>query len=406
MRVLMLTDQYPPLIGGIELHVRNLARGLAQRNHHVAVATMSVADQPDEEEDDVGVRVYRLHGTTQRASGAATPSGRPYAPPFPDPEVAAGLRHVIAREQPDVVHGHNWLARSFLPLKQWSGAALVVTLHDYGVACAKRSLWYRGAACSGPAFSKCLHCASSNYGTARGMAITLGNWATAPLEGANVDMYLPVSSAVARGNQLGDRDLPFEIVPNFVPDDVAGSATPDHPALKALPREPYWLFVGTLSRNKGIDVLLSAYERVRDAPPLVMIGARWPDTPAEFPRGSVVLHDLPHGAVMAAWSRASLGIVPSVFPDPCPTVALEAMAAGVPLVASRIGGLPDIVVDGETGRLVPAREPAALGAALADLQADEAARARMSRAARDRAGSFMAGAVIERIEGVYARVAA
>ena len=329
--------------------------------------------------------------TAQRAAAAATPSGRPYAPPFPDPEIAVALRHVIERERPNVVHGHNWLARSFLPLKAWSGAALVVTLHDYGVACAKRSLWYRGAACSGPAFSKCLHCAASNYGTARGMAITLGNWATAPLEGASIDMYLPVSSAVARGNQLGERSLPFEIVPNFVPDDVADSATPNDPALDALPREPYWLFVGTLSRNKGIDVLLKAYARIPDAPQLVMIGARWPDTPAEFPSGSVVMHDLAHGAVMAAWSRASIGIVPSVFPDPCPTVAIEAMAAGVPVVASRIGGLPDIVADGETGLLVPERDPVALGTALTELgQADAPARARMSRAARDRAPSFMA----------------
>jgi len=366
---------------------------------------MSAAGLSDEQVED-GVRIHRLRSTAQRVAGTATPSGRPYAAPFPDPEVVAGLRRVVEREQPDVVHGHNWLARSFLPLKASSGAALVMTLHDYGVVCAKRSLWYRGSACTGPEFSKCLHCAATNYGTARGMAITLGNWATAPLETAAVDMYLPVSNAVVRGNQLAERELPFEVVPNFVPDDVAETADCEDPALARLPDGPYWLFVGTLSRNKGIHVLLDAYRQIDDPPPLVVVGSRLPDTPARFPDGVIEINDLAHGAVMAAWQRAEIGIVPSVFPDPCPTVAIEAMTAGVPVVASAIGGLTDIVADGESGRLVPERDPGALATALRELARSKAKRMKMGRSGRARARSFMAGSVLGRVEDVYGRVAA
>ena len=400
MRVLMLTDQYPPFIGGIERHVRNLSAGLAARGHHVAVATSAAAGLATEE-DDGAVRVYRLRSSAQRVAGTATPSGRPYAAPFPDPELVVGLRDVVRREQPDVIHGHNWFARSYLPLKQTSSAALVMTLHDYGVVCAKRSLWYRGAPCSGPGFNKCLHCAAANYGTARGMAITLGNWSVAPAERRAVDMYVPVSRAVAQGNRLTDDGLPFQVVPNFVPDDVAASADAQHPALKALPARPFWLFVGTLSRNKGIHVLLDAYAGMDSPPPLVLIGSRWPETPTTMPAGVTVIEDLDHAAVMAAWARAQIGVVPSVFPDPCPTVAIEAMAAGVPLVASRVGGLPDIVADGQTGTLVPVSDAAALGAALLALAADKKKQRAMAKAAVLRATQFMAGSVLDRIESVY-----
>lgn len=400
MRILMLTDQYPPFIGGIERHVRNLAAGLAGRGHHVAVATSAAAGLPAED-DDGPVHVYRLNSTAQRIAGAATPSGRPYAAPFPDPETVAGLKSVIERERPQIIHGHNWFARSYVPLARRGAAAFVMTLHDYGVVCAKRSLWYRGAPCSGPEFNKCLHCAGANYGTARGMAITLGNWAFSPAEQSAVDMYLPVSTAVAVGNELTEHDLPFTVVPNFVPDDVADEPDYDHPALAALPDEPYWLFVGTLSRNKGIDVVLEAYDGIAKRPPLVLVGSRWPETPKTFPRGTVVIEDLDHAAVMAAWCRAAIGIVPSVFPDPCPTVAIEAMAAGVPIVASRVGGLPDMVEEGKTGLLVEARNPEALRVGLVSLFRKPAVRREMGRNARVRATGFMASSVIDRVEQVY-----
>ena len=124
----------------------------------------------------------------------------------------------------------------------------------------------------------------------------------------------------------------------------------------------------------------------------------------QLPTGVTLISDLPHDAVMAAWKRATVGIIPSHFPDPCPTVALEAMACGVPVVGSLIGGLPDLVVDGETGVLVEAGDAAALRAGLCRVLDNETGRKRMARAAARRAPQFMASAVIPRIETVYRRV--
>ncbi len=68
-------------------------------------------------------------------------------------------------------------------------------------------------------------------------------------------------------------------------------------------------------------------------------------------------------------------MVPSIY-EGMPLVVLEAMAAGVPVVASRVSGIPEVVVDGETGWLVPAEDPPALASALAHALADPAERAR------------------------------
>ncbi len=403
MRILMLTDLFPPLIGGLEQHVRNLSHGLVERGHQVSVATMSHDDLPSEEIDH-GVRIHRMRGSAQRAGAVTNPSGRPYAAPLPDPGVVFALRRLIATERPSIVHAHNWLLHSFLPLKRWSRAKLAVSLHDYGVICAKRSLMYGGDVCSGPAFAKCLRCAADHYGTGRGLVITLANWAMQPAQWSAVEMYLPVSQAVVEGNELSEHALPYRILPNFVPDDVAARADPSHPALTSLPKEPYLLFVGALSRHKGIDVLLRSYESLANPPPLVLIGTIWPDTPERFPVGTVLIPNLPHSAVMSAWRRSIAAVVPSVFPDPCPTVVMEAMASGVPVVASRVGGLPDLVLDGETGLLVPPGNPEALGSAIQRLVQDPVLASRMGAAGQQRVSTFMASTVIARLEVIYAEL--
>ncbi len=87
--------------------------------------------------------------------------------------------------------------------------------------------------------------------------------------------------------------------------------------------------------------------------------------------------------------------------DACPTTALEAMACARPLVGSRIGGITDLIADGETGFLVPPNDASALRRAMARLIADPELRARMGEAAGRRAAQFKAKAVVSEIEEVY-----
>ena len=71
----------------------------------------------------------------QRAAWLYRETQRRHAPPWPDPETTWGLRRVVAQVQPEVVHAHNWLIYSFLPLKWQSRSRLVLTLHDYSLLC-------------------------------------------------------------------------------------------------------------------------------------------------------------------------------------------------------------------------------------------------------------------------------
>jgi len=319
-------------------------------------------------------------------------------------EVMRGLERVMRRDAPAVVHAHNWMSASFLPVKSRGSARLVATLHDYGLVCAKRSLMYRGALCSGPALAKCLRCAAGHYGTAKGMLIALGNRAMGAVERAAVDMYLPVSEAVAVGNHLHDHGTPYRVLPNFVPDDVAAGANPAHPSLAALPDVPYLLFVGALTQAKGVDVLLDAYGRLETAPPLVLVGTRWVDTPARLPANVTIIESVPHEAVMGAMRRSIALIVPSVFPDPCPTVVMEAMASGVPVIASRVGGIPDLVLDGETGMLVASGDAGALAGALRHVATTPAEAKRMGEAGLVAVSRFTSTTIIDRLEGIYQAV--
>src|SRR6202035_331617 len=91
VRILLLSQFYPPVIGGEERHVRNLAAALAARGHSLSVATPA-APQHVGTEMDGEVRVHRLRGTLQRVGALFTDPERPFAPPMPDPGLMLSLR--------------------------------------------------------------------------------------------------------------------------------------------------------------------------------------------------------------------------------------------------------------------------------------------------------------------------
>ncbi len=415
MRILMVTQFYSPTIGGQERVVEDLSRELIARGHHVAVAALQQGGLP-RVSDVSGVRVHRIESTSSRFFPGYVDPTRPHAPPAVDPKAAAELRRVIRLEKPDVVHGHDWLIHSFLPLKRPHGPGLLVTLHDQSLVCANKRLIRNGEACSGPGPAKCLRCSASHYGLPKGPAITVGNWVMSALERGLVDMFLPVSQAVADAARLADRGTPHRVIPNFVP-TVAIDGIQEE-TVSGLPSE-FILFVGDVARDKGVGVLLEAHKLLEDPPPLVLIGRIIdPDvlTPAvgarissasllAAPIGKVrAVGPQPHEAVLDALKRCTVTVVPSLMPEAFGLVALEAMSASRPVIASDIGGLPDIIHDDEDGILVEPGDVEALRAALARILADSALRARLRVAAKRRAAEFAAEVVVPQVEQAYEQV--
>ena len=400
MRILMLSQFYLPTVGGEERHVHDLSVALVKRGHDVAVATLWHEGLPMFEILE-GVRIYRIHGSMQRLSMLFSEKGRQHSPPFPDPEVLLSLRHIIKKEQPEIVHAHNWLIHSFLPLKAWSNAKLVITIHDTSLVCAQKRYMYHESVCSGPALKKCLECSSEHYGAIKGITTALANGVLRRMEYLAIDKFLPVSQAMADISLLEKHGVPYEVVPNFVPDDVTTLPDATHPLLEQLPKENYLLFVGDVKRDKGVEVLFHAYEEMNTSVPLVIIGRPIHNFTAPVPANVHIFQSWPHDAIMGAWSRCTIALAPSIWLEAFGIVAIEAMAMGRPLVASRIGGLSDIVVDELTGLLVPPEDSQALARAIQRLLDDSELRERMGAAARERVAKFKASSVVPQIEQVY-----
>ncbi len=401
MRILMLAQFYPPLIGGEERHVRNLSVELAARGHDVSVATTRHAGDP-EMEIEQGVRIHRIRSSMQRMSAIFSEKGRQYAPPFPDPEMMLALSRIVKSERTQIIHAHNWILHSYTPLKALHNAKFVVSLHDYSMVCATKRLMYQNMTqCAGPTLSRCLQCAPMQYGNARGVPTIFLNTLSSMAERSVVDMFLPVSQAVAEFTQLKRHGAPYRVIHNFVPSNIDTLYDNDDERLNQLPQQDYALFVGDVRRDKGVDVLFQAYAGIEGDAPLILIGKMGSDLTVSAPANSLNLQSWPHKAVMGAMRRCSIVIVPSVCADACPTVAIEAMAMGRPVVGSRIGGLTDIVVDGECGFLVPPGDARALREAIQTLLDDPVRREQMGTMAKKRVEKFYASTIVPSIEQVY-----
>jgi 2-deoxystreptamine N-acetyl-D-glucosaminyltransferase/2-deoxystreptamine glucosyltransferase len=198
----------------------------------------------------------------------------------------------------------------------------------------------------------------------------------------------------------------------FDPGLFAGRVSPgrDPDVLAGLGR-PRIGYVGRLAPQKRPDVLVEAFGLMRERAELVVVGDG-PDralveravagSPA---RERITLRGfVAHEAVPGVLAALDVLVLPSAYEE-MGSVLTEAMAAGLPVVASDVGGIPTVVVDGRTGLLVPPLDRAALAAALDLVVGDPDLRARLAAGARERAGEYAWPRLAARVAEVYAWVA-
>ena len=412
VRILFITDFYHPYSGGVENHVRAVAAELAARQHQVGVATLGPPPGHEPRTMDGSVQVFAVHHSAERIGARFAHTDRPWAPPMPDPVAAKELRSVISAFKPDLIHGHDWLARSALPKAVSGDIPIVNSLHYYTRTCAKKTLWRDDEVCPGPRLRDCLTCAGEHYGRVRGTAVTLGLRLGSALEDRRTHRWISVSNATATGNGLpasaaGPATANSErsaVVANPVPTPVALTAAERAEVdLRDVPDGPFILFVGDIRPEKGLTVLTEAVQRLRqdfgDQTPLVVVGERMHDSIA-LPANTIELGPVPNTVVQELWAQATVGVVPSLWPEPFGLVAIEAMTAGCPLVASDIGGLQDILANGG-GRLFPPGDSAALAEILSDLLGDPEARAELAAVGIEQAARYGIGPIVDEIEEQY-----
>ena len=217
-----------------------------------------------------------------------------------------------------------------------------------------------------------------------------------------------VNSRAALSEEIAAGTPPALLI--HVPNAALGTAQGSAPARsEGVPDGPFVLSLGQLDGQKGHRVLLSAWPGVLRSHPaarLVLVGDGpcRPELEAQAqalgvaPSVTFAGFRAPSGAFVAA---CRLLVQPSLT-EGMPNAVLEAMAAGKPVVGSRVGGIPELVLDGETGLLVAPDDPAALAAAIVALLDDPARGARMGRAGAARTrGEFAIDSVRRAIESVY-----
>jgi starch synthase len=356
LRVALLTREYPPdVYGGAGVHVAYLARelsGLVELTVHC-----QGADRP-------GATAHRPWG---RLAGANPALG----------VMSADLSMAAAAGDADVVHSHTWYANLGGHLAGLLyGIPHVMTVHSL------EPLRPWKAEQLGGGYVLSSWCERTAVESAAAVI--------AVSEGMRADV-LAAYPAVQPGrirvirNGIDTRE--------YAPDpktDVLDRYGVD-------PGRPAVIFVGRVTRQKGLPVLLRAAAALDPACQLVLCAgqADTPELAAEVDalvtalraaRSGVVWIPgmLPKRAVVQLLSHATVFACPSLY-EPLGIVNLEAMACGTAVVASRVGGIPEVVSDGETGLLVPPGDPGALAGAVNALVADPARAQLLGRAGRERA---------------------
>jgi glycosyltransferase involved in cell wall biosynthesis len=362
-------------------------------------------------ENDSGFPVYRIKQLRAIVPGANERKSQLHGTPFPDPVTIWQLRKVIQQVKPDVIHSYGWITFSCAVAMIGQNIPMLISDRDYNFTCATRTMLYQDQLCGGPQLAKCLRCSAYEMGSAKGWLTALSLYLGWPILLRKTTGVHSVSHHVQRvirrdlldsGN--GNRIKADVVIPSFrlSSENVSDSSDPAlQPYLDQLPKAPFMLFVGGLIKRKGVYVLLEAYQRLQSPPTLVMIGYSGADTPKSFPPNVHVLRDFPHKAVMAAWERALFGVFPSLWAEPFPGVAQEAMSRSRATIGTRPSGHEDVTVDGETGLLVPMGDVDALAKAMQTLIDDAALRERMGKAAGERSAIFLAENSVPQFESAY-----
>ncbi len=419
LKILIVSDHYPPFIGGAHRQSQLLARELCKRGHTVKVATVwhgGFAEKTEEE----NITVFRLKQMRTAFFVDDHDRQQRHQPPFPDPVTILGLRKVISEFNPDVIHSYGWISYSCAVALLGKKIPLMISARDYGYTCATQTLIYQNATvCSGPAFSKCLTCASNLYGSATGWVAVAGVALGRNLLKHKINGLHSISAFV---QQVMDQDfwdakktksksdagkVLETVIPSFQEDEDPkrnGIAPDIEHYVSQLPEKPFILFVGAFRRVKGVHLLLDAYQQLNSPPPMVLIGTFEFDTPSSFPSGVVVLKSFPHHAVMAAWERSLFGVLPSLWPEPLGSVVYEAMSKGKAVIGTTPGGHADMIVDNKTGFLVPAGDLNALIASMQKLIDDPELCQRLGQAGLERSRMFRAKVAVPQFEEFYLRL--
>ena len=381
LRVALLTREYPPEVyGGAGVHVTYLARELAP------LVDLTVHCQGADRPDAVAHRPWDLLADANQALQVIST----------DLSMAAAVGPGTNSAQ--LLHSHTWYAN----LAGHLGAMLydiphVMTMHS-------------------------LEALRPWKAEQLGGGYTVSSWCER-VAAASAAAVVAVSDGMRADIMAAYPEIPAERI-RVIRNGIDTAEYRPDPNTDVLERygidlaRPYVIFVGRITRQKGVPVLLRAASGLIPEAQLVLLAGA-ADTQEQLAEVTELVDGLratrsgvfwipemlPKHDVIQLLTHATVFAIPSIY-EPLGIVNLEAMACGTAVVGSRTGGIPEVVADGETGLLVPAGEPEPLAAALNTLLSDPDRAATMGQAGRKRTvAEFGWPAIAAQTADLYAELA-
>ena len=280
--------------------------------------------------------------------------------------------NVLKQYRPDVVHVHNWfptISPSIFRQCKAAGIPVVHTIHNYRLLCVGATLFRDGHVCedclrtsfrTAGVRHKCYR--DSGIGSAAATAGMLAHWASGTWR-HSVDRFIALTEFSRQ--KLIEGGLPEQkilVKPNFVePEPEPGPGNGG-----------YFLFAGRLTEEKGIRVLLECWKMAPELPPLWIAG----DGPLrnEIQNAAASINNVQWLGMKSSdetvflMKHAKATLCPSLWYEGMPRVVIESLAVGTPVIASNIGGYPEMIVDGESGALFASGDADALRDRIRELE--------------------------------------
>lgn len=283
------------------------------------------------------------------------------------------LDELLRAEKPDIAHLHNiyhHLSPAIIATLKEHGVPVVMTLHDYKTVCPAYKLFSHGKTCEkcrNKHFQWCFlkKCVKNSYSKSLVCALEMRLHRKYYRQ---VDRFIAPSRFLSgKVKELGlARECTY--IANF--SECFSMAAAPEPA----PQVPQIVFLGRLVEEKGVSLLIEAMIGIAadclivgDGPLKKKLQARAKKNPGARIR---FLEHQTHSSLQQIIRRSSLVVVPSLWYENNPFAIIEAFAVGVSVVAARIGGIPELVIDGETGLLFTAGDPDDLREKISRLLAD------------------------------------
>ena len=365
--------------GGAESYMLDLAEAQRASGHEVSFFAMEHPDNQPDPNDDLFPSRMELNPPPEGLAARVRTAGQI----LHRPDARAGMERVLERVRPDVVHLHNiyhQLSPSILKPITRRGVASVMTLHDYKLVCPTYQLLDDGKICEA--------CLPRKFGQAVRRRCNGGSLVGSALSSLELTLHTALGSyddidallcpsdflrqKMVQGGIAAERLVHLT---NFC--DLSSIEPASAPGRGVL-------YAGRLSSEKGVDVLVDAVRHLPLGLPVTIAGDG-PDREALEKQAAdrgvadriTFLGRVPAAELHEQMRAAAMVVVPSRWYENQPMTVLEAYGCGRPVVASDLGGLPELVEDGVTGVLVPHQDPEALAAAIRRLADEPTAAHRM-----------------------------